>query len=180
MAAFRNGAYYSEAVAFLISTVLNVPTGGYCLSFSYSMRSNLRVKITSNRHTTTLANWAVDGGRAYHHTNLPLPKGIYKIIWETTDGRMVLGESGSPYHRYLVTVDEIHIHPYDCLEIGRQPFLWSLYYVFHIYIKLRHTYIYIQNPLHPRHEATCDMLMRLFYNLLIHKKNIIHIMNITP
>ena len=119
MAAFRGGAYYSEAVVFLISTILDIPRGGYCLTFSYSMRSNLRVRITSHSYTTTLANWIVDGGRAFHHADLPLPEGMYKIIWETVDGRKDLGKPETPYHRYLVTVNEMHIHPNQCLDIGR-------------------------------------------------------------
>ena len=117
MAASRRSAYHSKAIAFLSLQLVDVPVGRHCLKFSYSMRSNLRVLITSHRNTITLANWMVDGGRASHHAALDLPQGIYKIIWETTDSRGNLGET--PYNRYLATVDDINIHSRKCLDIGR-------------------------------------------------------------
>ena len=119
MAASRRGTYYSGAIAFLMSSLVNIPEGGYCLSFSYYMRSNLRVKITTRKNTVTLANWVVDGGRSFHKAALSLPPGMYKIIWETVDGRKDFGEFGSPYHRYSVTMDEINILSHECLLIGR-------------------------------------------------------------
>ena len=115
----RGGTYYSEAVTFLMSPLVDISEGAHCLSFSYGMRSNLRVKITTRDITVTLTNWVVDGGRSFHHAALPLPQGMYKIIWETTDGRKDIGESGTPYHRYLVTVYDINIHYHECHNNGR-------------------------------------------------------------
>ena len=118
MAAFRRGAHYSKAVAFLMSPLLDVQTDKHCLTFFYSMRSNLRTIISSHANSVTLANWVVDGGRAFHRAALPLPQGTYKLIWETTDGRRDVGEYGTPYNRNLVTVDQIRIHALGCIEIG--------------------------------------------------------------
>ena len=118
-AASRGSTYYSEAVTFLMSPLVNIPVGGYCLSFSYSMRSNLRVKVTTQQYTATLSNWVVDGGRSFHHAVLPLPQGMYKILWETTDTRKDVGDSGTPYHRYLVTAFGISIHHRECRTIGK-------------------------------------------------------------
>ena len=118
MAASRLGAQYSKAVAFLISPLVDIQTSGYCVTFPYSLRSNLKVKITSNSYTATLANWIVDGGRAFHHAALDLPQGIYKIIWETTDNRKDFVTSETPYNRYLVTVDDITIHTHECFDVG--------------------------------------------------------------
>ena len=122
MAASLTGAYYADAVAFLISPLLDIPMDGYCLTFSYSMRSNLRVKVTSKKHTTTLANWIVDGGRAFHRAALVLPHGIYKLIWETTDARRDFAIPQTPYNRYPATVDQISIHSINCLDIGKFTF----------------------------------------------------------
>ena len=123
MAASLMGAYYPHAVAFLTSPSVDVPVDGYCLTFSYSKRSNLRVKVTSHKDTTTLAKWVADGGRAFHRASLALPYGIYKLILETTDVRRDFAMPQTPYNRYPVTVDEINIHPIKCLNIGKFTFI---------------------------------------------------------
>ena len=119
MSAFRIDTDYSEALAFFMSPLVNVPMDGYCLTFSYYMRSNLRVMMTSYQHTTTLANWVVDGGRAFHRAALDLPQGTYKLIWETIDGRNIVGASEAPYNRFLASVDGINIHNAQCFDVGR-------------------------------------------------------------
>ena len=119
MAASRKGPYYAEAVAFLLSPLIDVPNGGHCLTFSYSMRSNLRVKVTSHKNTVMLANWVVDGDRAFHRAALALPHGKYKLIWEITDSREDFAEPATPYNRYLATVDNINIHNNRCFDIGK-------------------------------------------------------------
>ena len=136
MAASRRGFYHSEAITFLISPLMYIPEGGYCLTFLYSMRSNLRVKATSHKNTATLVNWVVDGGRAFHRAVLPLPYGHYKLIWETTDGRKVWAKHQTPYNRYFVTVDDINIHPLRCLDMGRFYSLHSSFIVGSIYTLL--------------------------------------------
>ena len=148
MAASRTGTYYSKSAAFLISPLVDIPAGGYCLTFSYSMRSKLAVKITSHRQTTTLANWIVDGGRAFHRAVLDLPLGIYKLIWETRDGRRNIGGSGTPYTRYIASVGAIFIHPMKCLDIGRFIILMITVVMCVQYLhtsKIR----FIQNPVAP-------------------------------
>ena len=117
-AASLMGTYYSKAIAFLKSPMVDVTAKKHCLTFSYSMRSNLRVKATFHRLTITLANWIVDGGRAFHRAVLDLPQGVYKIIWETTNSREDTTGVQSPYNRHHVTVDEIFILPHDCRDIG--------------------------------------------------------------
>ena len=110
---------YPEATAFLSSPLVNIQFGGACLIFYYSVRSNLRVRITRQSHTHTLVNWGVDGGRAFHRANLDLPDGIYKIIWETIELRTVAGRLQSPHNRYRASVSNIAIHPVECHAIGK-------------------------------------------------------------
>ena len=111
--------HYLQAVAFLSSPVMNVSDNRNCLTFVYTLRSNLRLKITSHGSTITLINWGVDGGRAFHRAALDLPQGIYKIIWETTHLRGHLSSGTSPHHRYSAIVREVDIHPMKCQALGR-------------------------------------------------------------
>ena len=127
MAASLTGLqHYPQAVAFLSSPLLNVSYASHCMTFSYTLRSNLRVKITSHSRTVTLINWGVDGGRAFHRAAIDLPRGIYKIIWETTDLREHLSNGDSPHNHYRAIVTEIEIHPMDCHFVGRFHQLWAM------------------------------------------------------
>ena len=120
MAASLTGRqYYPKAIAFLSSPLFNVSDDNNCLTFRYSLRSNLRVKITSHSRRATLMDWAVDGGRAFHRTAIDLPQGIYKIIWETTDSREYLGDNKSPHNLYRATVKDANIYPMKCHNVGR-------------------------------------------------------------
>ena len=120
MAASLTGhEHYPQAVAFFSSPLINASGDSNCLTFVYTLRSNLRVKITSHIRTITLINWNVDGGRAFHRATLNMPKGIYKIIWETTHLREHGSSGNSPHHRYRATVKEIVIHPMRCQIVGR-------------------------------------------------------------
>ena len=119
MAISLTGRYNPQAVALLMSPLLNITDDDKCLKFVYSMRSNFRLKITSHTATVTLVNWAVDGGRAFHRAVIGLRQGVYKIIWETTDLRWSLGKGNSPHVRYRATVKEISILPAKCQIVGR-------------------------------------------------------------
>ena len=120
MAASLSGTqYYAQAIAYLSSLLLNISDDSNCLTFTYTLRSNLRVKITSHSRTGTLINWNVDGGRAFHRAAIDLPKGVYKIIWETTYMMEYLVSSNSTHNRYRAIVKGIKIHPVRCQIAGR-------------------------------------------------------------
>ena len=119
MAASLTGSLNNRnAMAFLLSPLVEVSETGSCLTFKYSLRSNLIVKRTNQAATDTMVVWGVDGGRAFHRAALDLPQGLYKLIWETTDLRTYLGKSSSAFERYRVSIAEINIYRINCTEIS--------------------------------------------------------------
>ena len=129
MAASLTGSLNNrKAMAFLLSPLVEVSETGSCLTFKYSLRSNLIVKRTTQTATDTMVVWGVDGGRAFHRAALDLPQGLCKLIWETTDLRTNLGKSNSAFERYRVSIAEIHIYRTNCTEISE----------FRLFIDIRH------------------------------------------
>lgn len=117
-AQFTTTQPYSSArsIALTPETILHNEA---CLTFRYSMQSNLVVQATNVSMTRVLLHFRVDGGLSFHKTYVDLQLGRYQLLWDVTYDMDVVTDSEEEHDMYRATIDDIVIHDITCAELSK-------------------------------------------------------------
>ena len=81
---------------------------------------HFQLTIKNQTIDSTLIDYEIGGGKAWHTVSLTLPAGQYFLFWEVTYGKSTVpGTSGDPAEIFSAAIDDISISSGKCAKQGR-------------------------------------------------------------